>query len=183
MEALLAGVLVFSWALLLHHEAASPAAAGFDWFVPLNLTWLALVLPGKIALVRSGSPLPTERTEEHHQFQDLMRRNSIATLSAWSWSCAVFLLGCTLWRVWPSAASLPGMQWVVIAAFLGLWGNMMFVIFRGQRQAATLGRILRPAGSSALPFRRASVFTRPYFIWFAIWFGGILVLIAYSNLR
>lgn len=49
--------------------------------------------------------------------------------------------------------------------------------------AATVGRDLIPAGSWANPYRRAMLMmsmSRPYLIWFAIWFGGSMAITLYS---
>jgi hypothetical protein len=52
LEALAAAVVACSWWLLLRHRGTQ-----IDWVSPLQMTWIALgLLPGKIALVRSGSP-------------------------------------------------------------------------------------------------------------------------------
>jgi hypothetical protein len=46
-----------------------------------------------------------------------------------------------------------------------------------------MGSELRPAGSWKTPFGRASCFGtgRAFWIWSAIWFGGIMAFIAYSS--
>jgi hypothetical protein len=153
-----------------------------EWLPPLLFTWTALVLPGKILIVRSGSPLPAERAEEHYRYQDAMRRNGIDVLSAWSWLFVIFLFGFALRRAWTPARNVPWLQWLILGIFWAFWGYMMFVVFRGQRLAANMGRGLLPSGSWLTPFRRASWtrMSRPYDIWFAIWFGGIMVLSLYS---
>jgi hypothetical protein len=67
-------------------------------------------------------------------------------------------------------------------AALATMGYLMATVFQGQRQMARMGRDLRPGGSWATPFRGASWMSRPGLIWFAVWFGGILVFILCSLL-
>jgi hypothetical protein len=179
LEALSAGIIAFSWWLLLRHDGMR-----IDWLPPLQMTWTALVLPGKILLARSGFPLPAERTEEHYKYQDAMRRNGIGCLSAWSWGCVVLLFGVALGRNC-SPAVLPWLGWLVGGVFLAVFAYMMIVVFRGMRLAATTGRDLRPQGSFATPFRRdASLkMQRSYLIWFAIWIIPILASSVYAVIR
>jgi hypothetical protein len=62
VEASVAGILALSWFLLL-----TRADAQVRWLLPAALTYAVLGLfPCKISLVRSSVPLPSERTEEHH---------------------------------------------------------------------------------------------------------------------
>lgn len=177
MEALFAAMIAISWWLLLRRGAA------IDWLPPLQTTWAALILPGKIALVRSGTPLPAERTEEHYRYQDAMRRNGIQMLNAWGWLMVIMLCQFPLRQIW-SPAALPSMLWTFLAVFMAVMAYMMIVVWRGMRLTATVGRDLRPAGSWATPFHRATNhLNRFYGIWFALWTGGILVMILYSFFR
>jgi hypothetical protein len=179
-EALVVALVGLSWWLLLRH-----AGAHFDWLTPLLWSWVALgFLPGKIATVRASWPLPTERTEEHYRYQDAMRRNSIRVMNLYSWSTVVSLFGIALGHGgWSAARRIPWLPWSVMGVFLAVWGTMMVAVFRGERMAATVGRDLIPAGSWRTPFRRATLMmsnSRPYLIWFAIWFGGILAFLGYA---
>ena len=79
IESLFAAIIATCWWIMLRHGPK------FDWLSPLQMTWSAIVLPAKIALVRSGAPLPAERTEEHYRYQDAMRRNVIQVLNAMGW--------------------------------------------------------------------------------------------------
>jgi len=179
LEALSASIIALSWGLLLHHDGMH-----IDWLPPLQMTWMALVLPAKILLARSGSPLPAERTEEHFKYQDAMRRNGISYLNIWSWGCLVLLFGVALGRNC-SPAVLPWLGWLVGGVFLAVFAYMMIVIFSGIRLAATLGRDLRPTGSFATPFRRAALpkMRRSYLIWFAVWIVPILASSVYAVIR
>jgi preprotein translocase subunit SecG len=177
IETLYAVIIAACWWLLLRRGLA------IDWLPPLQMTWAALILPGKIALVRSGAPLPAERAEEHYRYQDAMRRNAIRALNAWGWLMLVTLCGFPLRLIWPPA-SLPALVWIFLAVFTAVFLCMMIVIYRGMRLAATMGRNLLPAGSWMTPFRRVTrQMNRFYLIWCAIWVGGILVLNIYSLCR
>jgi len=179
-EALAVALVAVSWWLLLSHGGKH-----FDWLTPLLWSWVALgFLPGKIATVRASWPLPAERTEEHYRYQDAMRRNSIRVMDLCSWSIVVILFGIALRHGgWSAARRIPWLPWSVTGIFLVLWGAMMVAVFRGERMAATVGRDLVPAGSWATPYRRATLMmsmSRPYWIWLAIWFGGILAFLGYA---
>jgi hypothetical protein len=180
MEALMAAVLASSWWLLLRQNGMY-----VHWLTPLQTTWVALVLPGKILLVRSASPLPAERTEEHYRYQDAVRRNGVNALSAWGWLAVVTLFGYALQRAWSPASTLPWLRWLNVGVFFAVFAYMMIMVFRGMRMAATVGRDLRPSGSWVTPFRCTSRawMSRPYQIWFVAWFGGILALSFYSSFR
>jgi hypothetical protein len=176
-EVLFAAIIATSWWLLLRSGSVA------DWLPPLQMTWAAIILPGKIALIRSGAPLPAERAEEHYRYQDAMRRNAIHVLNAWGWLMLVTLCGFPLRLIWPPA-SLPSLVWIFLAVFTAVFVCMMVMIYRGMRLAATVGRDLRPAGSWATPFCGATrQMNRSSLVWFAIWCGGILGLNLYSLLR
>lgn len=178
MEALYAAIIASSWWVLLRHGAK------VNWLPPLLMTWSAIILPGKIALVRSGAPLPAERTEEHYRYQDAMRRNGIRGLNAWGWVTVVTLCIFPLRQIWPLVA-LPWLVWIFLGVFTSVFAYMIIVIFRGQRLATTMGRDLYPAGNFTIPYRRAPRMgmSRSYLVWFAIWFGGLLAIVLYSQFR
>ena len=181
LEALMVAVVGFSWWLLLRH-----AGAHFDWLTPLQLTWVALgLIPGKIVVVRSSSPLPTERTEEHYRYQDAERRNWLRAWGAFGWFFVVILLGLALgmalMRARSASRMVPGLEWLILGIAFAVWGYQVLVYYRGSRQLASMARDLRPAGSWRTPFRRASWMgmSRPYLIWGTIWCGGIFAFILY----
>ena len=178
MEALAVALVGLSWWLLLRHSGAH-----MDWLTPLTLSWGALgMIPGKMAMVRVSWPLPTERTEEHYRLQDASRRYSIRVNGLFfEWFPVIVLLGVALLHglspVHPAAVWL----WLVLACSIAVWGYAVMLLFRGQREMKAMGRELRPMGSWKTPFRRASCFGtgRAFYIWFAIWFGGILAFLLY----
>jgi hypothetical protein len=175
LEALMVALVGFSWWLLLRN-----AGAHFDWLPPLQLTWVALgLLPGKIVVVRSSSPLPTEHTEEHYQYQDAERRNWLRVWGAFGWLFVVILMAMALERAWSVSRMVPALQWLILGVALAAWGYQVFVHDRGSRQLASMARDLRPAGSWKTPFRSASRMSRPYLIWCTIWCGGTFAFILY----
>ena len=178
IEGLFAAIIALSWWLLLRHGPK------IDWLSPLQMTWQAIVLPFKVALVRSGAPLPAERTEEHYRYQDAMRRNVIQVLNAMGWLMVVTLCGFPLRQIWPPTA-FPSLVWIFLVVFTAVFAYMMIVIFRGQRLASTMGRDLYPIGSFITPYSGAPWIgmSRPYLIWLAVWFGGIMALALYSPFR
>jgi hypothetical protein len=181
LEALSAGFIAISWWLLLRHDGMR-----IDWLSPVQMTWVALVLPSKIMLARTGAPLPAERAEEHYKYQDAMRRNGISWLNAWGLGCVVLLFGVALGRICPPGV-LPVLRWFVAGVFLTVFAYMMIVVFSGMRLAATTGRDLRPEGSFVTPFRRGRGAwmrkSRLFLIWQLIWTGGIVALVLYSLFR
>ena len=178
IESLFAAIIATCWWIMLRHGPK------FDWLSPLQMTWSAIVLPAKIALVRSGAPLPAERTEEHYRYQDAMRRNVIQVLNAMGWLMVVTLCGFPLRQVWPPMA-FPSLVWIFLVVFTAVFAYLMIMIFRAQRLTTTMGRDLYPIGSFATPHRSAPWIgmSRFYLIWFAVWFGGILALALYSPFR
>jgi hypothetical protein len=181
MEARAMALVALSWWLLLHH-----AGPHFDWRSPLILSWVALgLIPGKMAMVRFSFPIPAERAEEHHRFQDASRRNWIRVSGIlFEWFLITILLGGALMHALSPMRSAPAWRWISLAVTLSVWVYGMVEMFRGQRQLGKMSHELRPAGSWRSPFGRLSWvgMSRAFLIWFAIWFGGILLLIFYPHL-
>jgi hypothetical protein len=180
-EALMTAVIASSWWLLL-----TRGGAHVDWIFPLIVTWMVLgLIPGKILAVGSGYPLPAERAEEHYQYQDAMRRSWINMNTANAWCFLVVLFGVALGRAWSPIRSLPWFLWGTIGIFIAVWGYSMILSFRRMRLAKTMGRDLLPPGSFATPLRHASRpwMGAPFKVWFAIWAGGIVAMILYSQFR
>jgi hypothetical protein len=180
MEALAVALVGTSWWILLRH-----AGSHFDWRSPLTLSWVALgMLPGKMAMVRLSFPLPAERTEEHFRFQEVSRRFWIRLFGVvFQWFMVVVLLGVAVLHGFFGAHPAPVWRWMVLACGLSVWEYGMIVMFRGTQQLKSMGSELRPAGSWKTPFGRSSCFGmgRAFQVWFAIWFGGILLLACYPH--
>ena len=56
---------------------------------------------------------------------------------------------------------------------------MMAIIARGQARLTAMGHGLRPVGSWSTPFRPATLMARGYTTAFAVWFGGLVLLLAF----
>ncbi len=187
-ESLMFALVAFCWWLEIH------LASHKEWQNMLMMTWIALgLLPAKILLVRSSHPLPVERTEEHYRYQDAMRRSSVSVWNSVAWLFVLFLVNVALRDTWTPARTVPGLRWLFLSIPLLFWFYIMFQIFRGMRLTETMGRDLLPPGSWSTPFRGAPWIgmvgacgmwgNRPYMIWFAVWFGGILAFIFYPYFR
>jgi hypothetical protein len=172
LEALAAAIIAFSWWLLLRHGGRH-----VDWQLSLTDTWIALgMLPGKIILVRNSFPLPPERTEEHHQYQDAARRVGVRWLSAFGWLFVVVLAVYAVKHSWVATQAASWLSWLFVAIQLVPWFVLAAVLILGGRRLAAMGRGLRPAGSWATPFRPARRMLPGYLAWFVVWFGGTLAL-------
>jgi hypothetical protein len=94
------------------------------------------------------------------------------------WFMVTILLGGALVRGFIPVHPAPVWRWLVLTCCLAVWGYGMFLLFRGMRQTKALVRDLRPVGSWKTPFGRSSwlAISPGFMVWFAIWFGGILLL-------
>ncbi|HUD22544.1 MAG TPA: hypothetical protein VMQ60_06840 [Acidobacteriaceae bacterium] len=176
-EALAVALVGLSWWLLLH------GGRHFDWRSALLQSWAVLgIIPGKMAMVRVSWPLSAERTEEHFRLQEASRRFWIRLFGIiFQWFFLVVLLGVAVLHGLLPVPPAPVWRWLVPACSIAVWGYGMIVMFCGMSQLKAMGRNLRPSGSWKTPFGRASCFGtgRAFYIWFAIWFGGILAFILY----
>jgi len=174
MEALVVALVALSWWLLLH------GGRHFDWQSALLTSWVVLgLIPGKMTIVLLSWPLPAERTEEHFRLQDVSRRFSIRLFGIiFQWFMLVVLLGAAMLHGLLPVHPAPVWRWLLLASMFAVWGYGMIVMFRGMQRLKVMSSDLRPVGSWKTPFGRASCFgmSRAFQIWFAIWFGGILLL-------
>lgn len=170
-EAIAVALVALSWWLLLRHSGSI-----HSWKPPILLSWVVLgLLPGKIAVVRAGWPLPPESTEEHHRAQDSARRFNIRLLDWFGWLSLIVLVGAALGRTWP--AERAAIAWGAAVVFFAAFFGMALTIIRGQQQIDAQVRGLRPCGSWATPFRRTPVFATGGLVWFGFWFGGIVAIL------
>lgn len=159
-----------SWWMLLQ-----PATGHIDWRVPVCLTWAILgLLPGRITVVRQGWPIPADRAAEHLHAQDAARRYSIRVMDAYGWFMASILFMMALRHAWPPARTAEE-QWLVFGIPLAS-GVFLMIVIAWQTRIMAMGRTLRPPGSWAPPFGRATIMSRSGLIWFSIWFGGTVLL-------
>ena len=174
LEALLAVVTAFSWALLLVNGNAQ-----FDWKVPVLMTYAIVGLfPLKIGVVRNSSPVPTERPEDHYQWMEAKRRLSLHTMDILRWGFLVILGDYALLHRWHMASTGAWLRWLRLGVLLAVSLFFMLTLVREQRRVTSMGRGLRPVGSWSTPFRPASLM-EPGFAPAAVWFGGLVLLIVF----
>jgi len=175
VEALVAAIIAFSWLLLLTRGDAQ-----VRWQTPVVFTYVALgLLPGKISVVRSSFPLPSERTEEHHRWQEASRRHGVRVMDAFGWFFVAVLFGYALQHGWPAAKTMVWLRWLLVGVALAIWLIMTVVIIRGWGRLTAMGRDLRPVGSWSGPFRPARLMMPSYLTWFTVWFGGLVLLMVF----
>jgi hypothetical protein len=163
------------------------AAVGCSWWMllqqagpislqgPLSLTWAILGLfPGKITIVRQGWPIPAERAAEHRTAQEASRRHSIRQMDACGLMASILFMT-ALRSAWPAARTLPAAQWLLVGIPLA-FGLILVLVIAQQNRIIQMSRTLRPAGSWNPPFGRAASMSRTGLVWFAIWFGGLMLL-------
>jgi hypothetical protein len=169
IEILFIAAVACSWTLL---RSANP----IQWHDALLMTWIVLgLLPGKIVIVRQSWPLPAERAKEHHAAQDAARRYSVRLMNAFGAVPASVLLMAALRHAWPDART-GAAQWIAFG-IPAVFAVLLIAVIIGQKRVIDAGRSLRPPGSWTPPFGRAAVMSRAGMTWFAIWFGGILLLL------
>jgi len=174
VEALVAVIIAFSWLLLL-----TQGDAQVRWQT-LVFTYVAVgLLPGKISVVRSSFPLPSERTEEHHRWLEASRRHGVRVMDAFGWFFVAILVGYALQHGWPAAKTMVWLRWLLVGVALAIWLIMTVVIIRGWGRVAAMGRDLRPIGSWSGPFRPARLMMPGYLTWFTVWFGGLVLLMVF----
>ena len=175
VEALVAVIIAFSWVLLL-----AQGDAQVRWQTPVVFTYVAVgLLPGKISVVRSSFPLPSERIEEHHRWLEASRRHGLRVMHTLQWFLIAILGGYALQHGWPGANAIPWLRWLLVGVALAIWLIMTVVIIRGWGRVAAMGRDLRPIGSWSGPFRPARLMMPGYLTWFTVWFGGLVLLMVF----
>jgi hypothetical protein len=176
-EALIALIIALSWALLLIRGDAH-----FEWSTPVLMTYVILgMVPFKVGLVRNSFPLPSERPEEHHRWMEAQRRYSLRWIDAMRWFFLTIFGSHALLHGRLALGSVAWLRWSLIGLSLAIALLMMVIIVRGQIRLIAMGRDLRPVGSWSTPFRPARLMMPGYTIWFALWFGGLMLLVIYSQ--
>ena len=173
-EVLMAMIIALCWVLLLTHGDAQ-----LHWKGPVVMTYVIVgLLPFKIGVVRSSYPLPSERAEEHYRWMEAQRRYSLRVMDYFRWVIIVPLAGYALQHGWPGASTIVWLPWLVRAIGLAVWLVLVDTLIRGGRRLAAMGRDLRPVGSWSTPFRPARLMA-PGFAPFAVWFGGLVLLLVF----
>ena len=175
VEALVAVIIAFSWVLLL-----AQGGAQVRWQTPVVFTYVAVgLLPGKISVVRSSFPLPSERIEEHHRWLEASRRHGLRVMDAFGWFFVAILFGYALQHGWPAAKTMVWLRWLLVGVAYGMALFMTGVIFRGEGRLTAMGRDLRPVGSWSGPFRGVKWMPASGLAWFTVWFGGMVLLLVF----
>jgi hypothetical protein len=174
-EVLMAVIIASCWALLLAHGDAH-----LQWNVPVVMTYVIVgLLPFKIGVVRYGSPLPSDRPEEHYRWADAQRRYWLRLVDCMRWFFLVILAGYALLHGWP-AVSTGWFRWLVTGIALAVWLVQVGIQIRGSGRLAAVGRGLRPVESWSGPFRRATLMMPGISPWlFGAWFGGLVLLFVF----
>ncbi len=174
-EAWVALIIALSWTLLLTRGDAQ-----FQWNTPVVMTYVILgLIPFKIGVVRNSFPLPSERPEEHHRWMEAQRRYSLRVIDAMRWFFLTILGSYALLHGRLVAGSIAWLRWLLIGVSLAIGVLMMVIIARGQGRLTAMGRDLRPVGSWSTPFRPARLMARGYTPAFAVWFGGLILLLVF----
>lgn len=176
-EALMAGVIVLCWALLLAHGDGQ-----VRWSTPVLLTYVVLGLfLLDIGFVRTSfPPLPADRPEEHRLWMEAYRHWWVRVWNVCRWFLATVFLAYALKHGWHAVVASAWSRSLLFAGALAVWLILVISVFLSERRLTTMGRGLRPAGSWSTPFHQAGLMPRNWMVWFGVWFGGLVVLIAVS---
>jgi hypothetical protein len=168
VDALSVAAVACSWWMLLR------GGRPFHWSDALAMSWGVLgLIPGKVMVVRQGWPIPAERAEEHRRLQEASRRLSVRWLDAFGALLASVLFMLALAHAWPAARSEA--PWLLFGVPLASAVLLVATVIK-QGQVSASSRGLRPGGSWVPPSGRASMWNRSGLVWFAIWFGGFMIL-------
>jgi hypothetical protein len=179
-EALIAALIALSWLLILTRGDAQTR-----WDIPILMTYLvAGLLPGKISIVRSGFPLPAERTEEYHRLMEAYRRYALRVLECMQWLWVVFLGGYALQHSWQAAEKTQTwFQWLLFGLGIGVWLLLVDRILRGGGRLDAMGRSLRPLGSWMGPYKADKLMPIGGWIWSGAYSIGLVSLLAWIFIR
>jgi len=173
-EALLAVTLGASWILLL-----TRGADGWRWQSPAVWTYLAVASSlWKVSAVRSGVPLPADRAEEHRQWLNTRRRNSVRVLDCFSWLSVLIVAGYAALHSSPGDSAAPWLRWIMVAVLLAVWATMAAVTVRGQQRLASTGGGLRPVESWRDLSGQSDHQLLPGGVWGVGFVAGLVLLIA-----
>ena len=174
LEALLAVLTAFSWALLLVNGNAQ-----FGWNVPVLMTYVVIGLfPLKIGVARNSFPVPAERPEDHFRWMEAKRRLSLYSMDFLRWLFLFMLANYALSHRWHLGTAGAWVRWLRPGVALVICLFVWLSITREKRRVTSMGRNLRPVGSWSTPFRPASL-VEPGFAPAAVWFGGLVLLIVF----
>ncbi len=177
-ESLLAATIVVSWVLLLTRGASDwrwQDAAVFTYVAVASSIW-------KVNIVRSGAPLPADRTLEHQQWLNARRRHLVRVLDCFSWLMVLFVAGYAALHNTATIGIAPWLRWTMVSLTGAVWLVMVGVTARGQNRLSSLGGSLRPIES----WRGFSASSREYLapggLWGVCYAVGLVLLIALALL-
>jgi hypothetical protein len=148
-ETLMAALLVAGWYVLVIRGDAN-----VRWAAPVVATYVVMaLLVAKIMMIRAGTPLPPDRTEEHHRYFEAGRRYGLRVVDAARWFFAFLVAGYAVLHGGRDSTT-SGLQWSLVAVALAIWLGLVVTIVRGAQRLDVMGRSLRPLGSWAGPFLR-----------------------------
>lgn len=177
-EALLATVLLASWVLLV-----TRGSQGWRWQEAAVWTYIAITSSlWKVYVIRSGVPLPADRTEEHHRWLDGRRRHGVRVLDCGSWFAALLVAGYAALHSSPGDQAAIWIKWTCGGLAGSAWTVMAVVIARGERRLATTGQTIRPVESwrgLSAPGHPSGAHAGMWSVAFAV---GLIVLIALNFL-
>ena len=172
-EALMALLTALSWGLILMTSARLSVQT------PVLMTYVVVGLfPFKMGVVRKGFSIPAERPEEHHEWMKAQRRLCLRTLDSIRWTFLLMIGDYAAMHAWRTAGSSSLLRWLNAGVVLGVGLYLALSLVRDERRVVAMGRDLRPASSWSTPFRPAWQM-QPALAPFAVWFGGLILLLVF----
>jgi len=172
-ETLMAALLVAGWYVLVIRGDAN-----VRWAAPVVATYVVMaLLVAKIMMIRAGTPLPLDRTEEHHRYFEAGRRYGLRVVDAARWFFAFLVAGYAVLHGGRDSTT-SGLQWSLVVVALAIWLGLVVTIVRGAQRLDVMGRSLRPLGSWAGPFRPSPWISRGSGVWAVSFLIGLVALFA-----
>jgi hypothetical protein len=172
LEALLVLLLAASWLLLFFQGGAE-----FQWAWPVLITYAVMgLLPAKIIIVHHSYPLPPERTNEHHRWQEAGRRYWLTVTELMRWFFVARLAGYSVEQAFPATKMMVSLHWLFFTICIAIFVVMLVVLIQGGRRLVALGRNLQPIGSWSGPFGPARLLLPGWLMWSVVYVGGLLLL-------
>jgi hypothetical protein len=122
--------------------------------------------------------LPADRAEEHRQWLNTRRRNSVRVLDCFSWLSVLIVAGYAALHSSPGDSAAPWLRWIMVAAVLAVWATMVAAIVRGQQRLASTGGDLRPMESWRGLSGQIDHHLLPGGVWGIGFVAGLVLLIA-----
>ena len=153
------------------------AITNVRWVTPVVATYVVMALfVAKIVQIRAGTPLPPDRTEEHHRYFEAGRRYGLRVNDAMRWFFVFLMAGYAVLHGRGEVSGSGELRWTLIAAGFAIWLGLVATIVRGAWRLDAMGRSLRPLGSWAGPFRASPWISRGSGVWAACFLVGLVAL-------